>query len=458
MTAGTSHVFHRDLHHRPLRIASGRGVWLRGEDGTSYLDAAGGAAVVTIGHGVPEVYASLAEAAESTVYVYGGGFTSPWTERFADELIDLTPWPADAVYLVSGGSEANETAIKMARQYHLERGKPHKHKVIARWQSYHGVTLGMLSVSGRTSWRQPYDPYLFDVPRISAPYCYRCPLGRSYPSCRLACADELDRLIRMEGADTVAAFIAEPVIGTTVTAVTPPPDYHQRIREICDRHDILFIADEVLSGYGRTGSAFAISHSGVTPDIATLGKGIGSGYAALGAVIAAPHVVAAFRAGSGRFNHGFTYSGLPAGARIGLAVLDYCRRHDLFARSAELGGYLQELLRELAARQPLIGDVRGRGLYAGVEFVADRRSREPLPATAGFAATVARLVEREHQVLIRPGLPGANHGQGGDHIQISPPFVITRAELDRVVTALDQAISTAARALPGPAAALPGGR
>lgn len=441
-----SHVFHRNLRATPRKIVSGRGVWLQGEDGTNYLDAVGGAAVVTIGHGVREVYAALAEAYDSAMYVYGDGFTSIWTERFADELVGLTPWPSSAVYLVSGGSEANETAIKMARQYHLERGRAQKHKIISRWQSYHGVTLGTLSVSGRTTWRQPYDPYLFAAPHISSPYRYRCGLCRSKASCDLSCADDLERMILMEGPDTVAAFIAEPIVGTTVTAVTPAPGYYERVREICDRYDILFIADEVLCGYGRTGTSFAISHWDVAPDIVTLGKGIGSGYVALGAVIATPQVVDAFAQGSGRFNHGFTYSGLPSAALVGLAVLNYTRQHQLFDRSAELGLYLHEQLRQLADRQPLIGQVRGRGLFAGLEFVADRTTREPLPEEARFATTLTHIAEEQHQVLLRPGVPGSNHGKGGDHIQISPPFVIDRAQIDQVVEALDKSIIAASAA------------
>lgn len=436
-----SHQIHRDLRSTPTTIIGGHGAWLHGDDGTHYLDAVAGAAVVSIGHGVEEIYQTLADL--DPTYVYGEGFTTQWSEQFADELVDFIGSPFTSAYLVSGGSEANETAVKLARQYHVERGEHSRHKIIARWQSYHGVTTGMLSLSGRTSWREPFDPYLFAVPRIPAPYCYRCPFGLTYPRCDTFCASELERTILREGPSTIAAFIAEPIIGTTVTAVAPVAEYYSIIRDICDRYGILFIADEVLTGMGRTGAPLAIQHWGVTPDIVTLGKGIGSGYAALGAVLTVPHILDTLRAGSGRFNHGFTYAGLPSAAVVGSKVLEILRRDELPARSLDRGATLHRHLAE--ADLPAVGDIRSRGLLLGVELVRDRRTKEPFPEDFRFANRVAERCLQHHGVVVRAGLPGANHGQGGDHLQISPPLVISEHEIVLLATALIESIEEVTR-------------
>jgi len=355
-----------------------------------------------------------------------------------------------AVYFVSGGSEANETALKLARQYFVERGLAQKYKAIARWQSYHGVTLATLSLSGRTSWRSLYAPYLMPVTHILPPYRYRCPLCASAGGCTLACADELERAILLEGPETVAVFFAEPVGGTTATGLVPHPDYYARVREVCDKYDVLFIADEVLCGYGRCGRPFAIQHWNIAPDIVTLGKGIGGGYAPLGAMVVSDRILEPLRRGSGRFVHGFTYSGMPTSCFIGLKVFELMQRDSLFTRSAALGAYLLENLKTLADRQPAIGEVRGKGLLVGVEFVADRETRRPFPKEIGFAASITAAM-RQRGVLIGAGIPLANFGRDGDHIQISPPLIITESEIDKIVGALDEALSeVTAKASGGP--------
>jgi len=435
-----SSVFHRDLRKAQESVVSAAGMYLRTATGRQILDAVGGAGTVVLGHGVREITDAVARHGSELSFVYGATFTNPWQEQFAEELVAMSRQAGGRVYFVSGGSEGNETAVKMAREYHLQCGRPGRYKVIARWQSFHGSTLATLSLSGRPAWREPFLPQLSPVPHIVPPYCYRCPLGRTYPDCGVACADDLERMIIMEGPDSIAAFIAEPVIGTTVTGVVPVPEYYRRIREICDEYDVLFIADEVLTGYGRTGRWLAIEHWGVQPDIVVMGKGISSGYVPLGAVIAAERVVDAFAAGSGRFSHGFTYSGNPFCTFVGLQVLRYALDHQLFDDVAAKGEYLRAALGQLAGRHEIVGDVRGLGLLAGIEFVADRASRQPFPEKAGITRRVTQgALERD--VLILPGVPGANYGRGGDHVQLSPPYVITRAQIDLVVDVLDTTLS-----------------
>jgi adenosylmethionine-8-amino-7-oxononanoate aminotransferase len=442
----TSAVFYRDLRAAYQSIASAEGMYLRTESGRRILDAVGGAGTVVLGHGIREITDAVARHASEISFSYGATFTNPWQEQLAEALVAMNPGIAARVYFVSGGSEGNETALKMARQYHLQCGRPGRHKVIARWQSFHGSTLATLSLSGRPAWREPFLPQLTDVPHIVPPYCYRCPLGHSYPGCGVACADDLERMIIMEGPDSIAAFIAEPVIGSTVTGVVPVPEYYRRIREICDRYDVLFIADEVMTGYGRTGRWLAIEHWGVQPDIVVMGKGISSGYVPLGAVLAAPRVVDAFTAGSGTFNHGFTYSGNPFCTFVGLQVLRYALDHQLFDGVAAKGQYLRAVLDQLAARHQIIGDVRGLGLFAGIEIVADRGSREPFPEQAGITRRMVRGA-MDRGVLILPGVAGANYGRGGDHIHLSPPYIITTAEIDLVAEVLDGTLAEIEAAL-----------
>jgi len=301
-------------------------------------------------------------------------------------------------------------------------------------------------VSGRPSWRSIHDPYLFHVPHIDPPYCYRCPYGLTYPSCGIRCAEDLERTIRLEGPETIAAFIAEPVIGTSVTGVVPVPEYYSRIREICDEFGILFIADEVLCGYGRTGRSCAIDHWGVVPDIITMGKALGSGYAALAACVADEHVVDALRRGSGQFVHGFTYSGLPLSCFIGVQVFNMIQDAGLFDRSAEQGKYLFDQLAVLS-RHPIVGDIRGLGLLAGVEFVADRETRRPFPPELNLTERIVTRAE-ERGLLLRQGVGGANYGHGGDHIQITPPYIISRGEIDELVSVLDSVLHEVGAELP----------
>lgn len=439
-----SPVFYRDLHNPPPKIVGGKGMYIEDDTGRRYLDASANAGVVAIGHGRTEIARALAEAGERVTFVYNATFTHPWQEELAEAILGIAPANMAGVYFVSGGSEANESAWKLARQYHVERGRPEKYKAISRQQSFHGVTLGALSLSGRPSWRRLYAPMLLPVTQIAAPYEYRCAYCSGGSGCGLQCADELEQAILREGPDTVAAFFAETIVGTSATGLVPHPDYYRHVREICDRHDVLFVADEVLCGYGRTGLPFAIGAWKVEPDIITLGKALGSGYAPLGAMVVSEKVRDVFADGTGRFIHGLTYSGMPASCFIGLKVFEIMTRENLFARPAAVGALLMAGLRTLADRHAVIGDVRGRGLLIGLEFVADRKTREPFPESFGFTARLVRAL-RDRNVLVAAGAPQSNFGRHGDHVQISPPFIISEKEISEIIDALDGAISEVGR-------------
>ena len=438
-------LVHRDFQRVYPVMSRGKGVFLYDQSGREYLDAVGGIAVVNIGHGVSEVVAAMSKQAEKVAFVHDAAFANEPAVAFAEELATWAPPSLRHVLLLSGGSEATETAMKLARQYHLEHGKAGKYRIVSRWISYHGNTLGALSMSGRPAWRKAFTPLLLNFPKIPAPYCYRCPMGKAYPECNVACADELERTICMEGSDSIAAFIAEPVIGTSAAGVTPPPEYYPRIREICDRYDVLFIADEVITGVGRTGKNFGIEHWEATPDLITVAKGLSSGYAPLAAVLLRDNVYDAIARGSGGITQGFTYSGHPLSAAVGLAVLRYLAAHDLVANAARIGRLLLERLATLT-RYPIVGDVRGTGLLQGVEFVADQATRHPWPRKA---EVTRRIVEAalDEGVMVVPGMAGIVDGVAGDHIQISPPYIFTEAHVERLVAGLEAAIQRVVREL-----------
>jgi adenosylmethionine-8-amino-7-oxononanoate aminotransferase len=340
------------------------------------------------------------------------------------------------VWFTSGGSEATETAIKLARQFFIERKQPEKFRVVSRRQSYHGSTLGAMAVSGNLARRAPYSPLLPEWGHIAPCFCHRCPLGLRFPDCRLACAEELDTLLKREDAKTVAAFIFEPVVGATLGAAVPPDGYVRRIAEICRERDILLIADEIMTGMGRTGRAFAVEHWGVEPDIVTLGKGIAGGYAPLGAVLVGPRVVEAFRRGSGTFQHGFTYQAHPVAMAAGNGVLDVLEQQNLFARVHEAARDLADALEPLRSH-PHVGDIRGLGLLAGIELVRDRTSGEPFAREARIAEKIGRAA-MERGVLTYP-IQGCVDGVRGDHILLAPPFIITREECQLTAQAITEA-------------------
>lgn len=430
-------VFHLYPKRQYPVFERGEGIYLYDEDGKRYIDGVGGAAVVNIGHGVREVLEAMTRQASQFCYEFPFLYTSRTQEELARRLAAFSPAGLSYAFFVSGGSEANETAIKLARQYQVEKGRPGRYKVISRWMSYHGASLGALSVTGRYSFRNIFGPLLLDFPKIPAPFCFHCPYHQDYPACDLTCAHELERIIKLEGSEYIAGFLAEPVVGGTLGAVSPPPEYYQIIRSICDRYDILFMVDEVITGFGRTGKNFAIEHWGVVPDIITSGKGISSGYAPLGAVIIHERIYQAVAEGSGLFHHGFTYGGNPVSCAVGLAVLDYIEKNRLVERAARMGEVLLQELSRLK-EHAIVADVRGRGMMAGVELLADPLTKAPFPKEKEVAEKV-EAAAAERGLLVLPGT-GDVDGISGDHLLLAPPFVITEEQIGDLVDILEEAI------------------
>jgi adenosylmethionine-8-amino-7-oxononanoate aminotransferase len=432
-----SHVFHRAAGTLSVAArAEGSTIW--DTDGNRYLDAAGGAIVVGIGHGDPTVVEAMHEQAARVAFAHGTQFTSEALERYAGELAPLLPMDDPRVYPVSGGSEAVETALKLARAYHLARGAGSRHKVIARWGSYHGNTLGALDASGREPLRRPYEPWLGRVSHVAPAYEYRCPLASHPDGCGEAHARLLDETIRREGPDTVAAFIAEPVVGATLGAAVPSDDYWPAVARVCRGHGVLLIADEVMTGFGRTGAWFACEHWNLRPDILAAGKGASSGYWPLGLAVASGEVFETV--GRSGFVHGYTYSHHVVGAAVGLACLRRLRDDGLVEASRKKGERLLADLRDGLARDPHAGDVRGLGLMIGVELVRDRASKAPFRRAERATERVVAAA-RERGVLLYPSTGCAN-GTDGDLVMLGPPFVVTEDEMAQAVAVTAAAIGT----------------
>jgi adenosylmethionine-8-amino-7-oxononanoate aminotransferase len=444
---GAGHLFPRNLKTEYPIAVRAEGIWIFDAAGRKYLDGCGGAVVCSIGHGVKEIADVMTRQAKRLAFAHTTQFVTRESLGLADRIAALAPGDlgkTGRVYLVSGGSEAVETALKLARQYHLETGHPSRSKIISRWQSYHGSTLGALAVTGNVARREMYAPLFAAMPHIPPCYCYRCPYGLRYPSCGVACVEDLEAAIHQEGPDSVAAFIAEPVVGATLGSVPAVDGYWKRAREICTKHNVLLIADEVMTGVGRTGRNFAVDHWKVVPDIIVTGKGLSGGYAPLGAVIARGFIADAIEKGRGYFEHGFTYSANPLSAAVGTAVLDYIAKNRLIARAARMGKLLGSKLERLH-RHPIVGEVRGAGMMWGVEIVKDRRSREPFPASLKAARRIYDAC-LEEGLLIYPGT-GTREGQDGDHFMIAPPFTISRAEIDDLMARLDRGVARTAKSL-----------
>jgi adenosylmethionine-8-amino-7-oxononanoate aminotransferase len=433
-----THVFSRAPTRDLPTAVSAEGVWITDADGTRYLDGSGGAIVVNVGHGVAPVIDAISEQLGRTQYVHPTAFTTAAVEAYADEVAAILPMDDPRIYPVSGGSEAVETTLKMARAYHLAKGQGGRSIVIGRRNSYHGNTLGALDASGKAPLRKPYTPWLGRFLHVSAAYEFRCENPQHPHGCGAWHAAELDKMITSYGADTVAAFIAEPVAGATLGAAVPGDDYWPAIAEVCRRHDVVLIADEVMTGFGRTGTWFGMEHWAVRPDILTAGKGATSGYVPFGFAAASGRVHEVIAGGPG-FVHGFTWSHHALGAAAGLAVLHELKA-GLVDRSRELGARLLDALRTELEEAPAVGDVRGLGMMIGIELVRDRETNEPFPRSDTVAERILQ-VARESGLLLYSST-GHVDGTNGDIVMLGPPFSISDEEATLLLERTAAAVRT----------------
>jgi adenosylmethionine-8-amino-7-oxononanoate aminotransferase len=417
-------------------------VYIIDSDGNRYLDASGGAAVSSLGHNHPRVVEAVKAQLDSLPFAHTGFFTSEPAEALADALIDQAPNGLERVYFVSGGSEAVEAALKIARQYFLERHQPERRRFIARRQSYHGNTLGALSVGGNVWRREPFDPLLCESHHIAPCYAYRDRRDdESEEAYGMRVADELEAKLAELGGETVIAFICEPVVGATLGAVPPVPGYLARIRDICDRHGILLIFDEVMCGMGRTGYMYACEHDGVAPDLLVAAKGLGAGYQPIGAMLVSDRIYSTIAEGSGYFQHGHTYMGHPAACAAGLAVQQVIREEDLLARVRRQSETLVDALHDRFGNHAHVGDIRGRGLFLGLELVAERTGKATFDPERRVHARI------KHEALARGlicyPMGGTIDGVHGDHVLLAPPFIIEDAHIGELVEKLGDAIDAA---------------
>ena len=437
-----SNVFPRDTRKIQPKAMRGEGCYLYDESGKAYLDGSGGAAVSCLGHGDPEVIAAIQQQAGKLAFAHTGFFTSEPAEELAELLIKHAPGELDRVYFVSGGSEANEAAIKLARQYFVEIGQPQRRRLIARRQSYHGNTLGALAAGGNMARREPFAPLLVEVSHISP--CYEYALrqdGESAEAYGLRAAQELEDEILRLGPDTVMAFIAEPVVGASLGAVPAVEGYFKRIREISDQYGIILILDEVMCGMGRTGHIFACNADGIAPDIVCIAKGLGAGYQPVGAMLCTAGIYDAIKGGSGFFQHGHTYIGHPVATAAGHATIRKILRDGLVSRVCEMGQTLRAKLTTQFGQHPNVGDIRGRGLFWGLELVQDRETKWPFDPAQSLATKI-KGAAFEAGLICYP-MAGTRDGYKGDHILLAPPFIIERPQIEELIYKLEITLDNA---------------
>lgn len=433
------HVFHRNPQATLPVIDRGEGIFVFDTGGREYLDACGGAAVSCLGHSDARIKQAIADQLDRIPFAHTAFFTSEAAETLADRLAAAAPGNLDRVYFVSGGSEATETALKLARQYFVEIGQPERRNVITRRQSYHGNTLGALAAGGNQWRRAQFEPLLFETHHIAPCYEYRDRReDETSVEYGLRVADELDEKIQALGADSVMAFIAEPVVGATLGAVPATEGYFKRIRDICDRHGVLLILDEVMCGSGRTGTMFACEQDGVVPDLLTMAKGLGAGYQPIGAVIVGADIYDAIHDGSGFFQHGHTYMAHPAACAASLAVLDVIAEHDLLANVQARGIELRQTLKDRLGQHPHVGDIRGRGLFIGLEIVADRETRAPFDSAMAIPARI-KADAMSRGLMVYP-MGGTIDGSRGAHILLAPPYIIESRHIPLIVDRLAETI------------------
>jgi adenosylmethionine-8-amino-7-oxononanoate aminotransferase len=435
-------IMHRSLVSTPPVAVAARGIEIVDSQGRSYIDASGGAAVSCLGHGHPAVLEALHAQLDRIAYAHTGFFTTEVAEQLGERLVEDAPEGLDHVYLVSGGSEAVEAALKMARQYFVEIGQPERRHVVARRQSYHGNTLGALAAGGNEWRREQFRPLLIETHHVDPCFSYRFRrVDESEEDYAARAAASLEEKLLELGPETVIAFVAETVVGATAGAVPPVGDYFRRIREICDRYGVLLILDEVMCGMGRTGTLHACEQEGIAPDLMTIAKGLGGGYQPIGAVLVSGAIHEAIRSGTGFFQHGHTYMGHPMAAAAGLAVQETIRRDHLLDNVRTMGALLEARLTERFGNHHHVGDIRGRGLFRAIELVEDRASKRPFPAARKVHAAIKR--EAMARGLMVYPMGGTIDGVNGDHVLLAPPFIVDESDIDRIVSRLGDAVDAA---------------
>lgn len=437
-----NHIFYQARKKPPL-VDRAEGVRLWDKQGKDYIDGSSGAVVANIGYGNQEVARAVEEQAKQTFFAYRIHFENQAALDLARGLVEQSAPHLTKVFFISGGSEAVESAMKLCRQYYYDRGEGSRHLFISRTPSYHGCTLGALALTSYAILEAPYQPMIQKYPKIPAPYCYRCAWGLTYPECGVRCAHDLDRAIREAGPKNVAAFVAEPIGGATTGALVPPEEYFGIVQDICRRHGVMLILDEVMTGFGRTGTMFGYQHWNVEADIVALSKGMAAGYSPLGAIMAREEIVDRVL-DSGGFLHGHTYAGNPMACAIGLAVLNVVLNQDLPGRAREMGPVLAKGLTDLADKYSIIGQVRGRGLLQAIELVADRETRAPIPAEL-MAAQVLTDEAFDEGLIIYPRR--SINSLEGDHLLVAPPLIIERPDLAELLDRLDRALARASAKL-----------
>ncbi|MDE9449811.1 aspartate aminotransferase family protein [Aliiroseovarius sp. Z3] len=435
-----SHVFPRHTKAIPPIAAKGDGIYIFDSKGNKYLDGSGGAAVSCLGHSDPDVIAAIKTQVDTLAFAHTGFLSSEPAESLADRLIAHAPDGIERVYFVSGGSEAVESALKLARQYMIETGQPQRTKFISRRQSYHGNTLGALGTGGNEWRREPFAPVMVSASHISPCYEYRLRReDETQEDYGQRAANELEAELLRQGPENVIGFIAEPVVGATAGAVPAVPGYFKRIREICDQYGILLILDEVMCGMGRTGTLFACEQDGIAPDMVTIAKGLGAGYQPIGAMLCSGRIYEAIETGSGFFHHGHTYVGHPTACAAADAVVKKLTEGGLTARSAQMGGKLMDALTDAFGQHPHIGDIRGRGMFRGLEIVENRETKTPFAPEKGIAAKLKKQAFANGLICYPMG--GTIDGRQGDHVLIAPPFIITDDQIDELVDKLSKTIA-----------------
>ena len=440
------HSFPRSFKANYIEADHGEGIYIYDTEGKKYLDGCCGALISNLGHRNKDVIDAVKAQYEKIEFAHPSRWKCRIVEEAASAVAETAPGDLDQVWFVSGGSEAIESAVKLARQYFVERDGPatSKHLTIGRWNSYHGSTIGTMAIAGSMARRRVFSPLFRESPKIAASYCYRCEFGAEYPSCGVMCAKHLEKMIKIIGPQYVSSFIAEPLVGSTVGAITPPDEYWPMIREICSRYDVILIADEVMTGCGRTGKNFAVDHWNVVPDIIATAKGLAAGYVPTGGIIARSSIVEEIKNGSGTFMHGHTYNGNPISAAAVCAVFKYMKEHSLVENAAKMGEILGAGVRKIAAENPIVGDVRGKGLMLGFELVKDKSTRQPFEKTGAANVATKECVDRG--LIIYPG-SGQVDGLLGDNFLVAPPLIINEEQVNELLEKLAAGLDAAAKKL-----------